>query len=187
MQQAMLVDDLKRTIREVPDFPKAGINFYDVSTLFRNPDAFRSVVQRMVARYRGEKLDALAGIEARGFLLAGAMALELGVGVILVRKPGKLPAEVDGEDYDLEYGSARIEIHRDAVAHGDRVLVVDDLLATGGTAAAAGRLLERMGARIEGYAFMVELSALEGRNRLGGGGVFGLLRYDGPGGRKAGP
>jgi adenine phosphoribosyltransferase len=94
---------------------------------------------------------------------------------------------VDGEDYDLEYGSSRIEIHRDAVAPGDRVLVVDDLLATGGTAAAAGRLLERMGARMEGYAFMVELSSLEGRNRLGGGGVFSLLRYDGPGSRKAGP
>jgi len=174
----MLVHDLKRAIREIPDFPKPGINFYDVSTLFRNPDAFSSVVHRMVERYRGERIDAVAGIEARGLVLSATIAHELGVGLILVRKPGKLPFEVDGEDYELEYGAARIEIHRDAVSPGDRVLVVDDLLATGGTAAAAGRLLQRLGAQVDGYAFMVELRSLRGRERLGSNSVFSLLQYD---------
>jgi len=122
----MLIDDLKKTIREVPDFPKPGINFYDVSTLFRNPEAFRATVDRMVERYRGERLDALAGIEARGFILGGAMARALDLGLVLLRKPGKLPSDTEGEDYELEYGTARLEIHKDAVSEGQRILIVDD-------------------------------------------------------------
>ena len=173
----MLIDDLKRTIREVPDFPKPGINFYDLSTLFRNPEAFRATVDRMVERYRGERLDALAGIEARGFILAGAMALALDVGLVLLRKPGKLPSETESEDYALEYGTASLEVHKDAVTEGQRVLIVDDLLATGGTAVAAQRLLTRLGARIEGFAFIVELGFLNGREKLEGTNVFSLLQY----------
>jgi len=173
----MLVAEIKKSIREVPDFPKPGINFYDVSTLFRNPQAFHSAVDRMVERYRGEPLDGIVGIEARGFVLAAAMVYALGGGLVLARKPGKLPAETEHEDYALEYGNARIEIHRDAVLPGQRLLVVDDLLATGGTAAAAGRLVERLGGRVEGYAFLVELSFLEGRGRLPSGNVFSLVQY----------
>lgn len=174
----MLIADLKKVIREIPDFPKPGITFYDVSTLFRNAGAFRSAVERMVQRFQGQRLDALAGIEARGLVLASAMAFELGLGLILVRKHGKLPAATEAESYTLEYGESRLEIHRDAVEPGQRIAVVDDLLATGGTAAATGRLIERLGGRLEGYAFMVELGFLNGRNVLGDSNVFSLIHYD---------
>jgi adenine phosphoribosyltransferase len=174
----MLVADLKRSIREIRDFPKEGITFYDVSTLFRDPEAMRSAVDRMVERYRGEKIDALVGIEARGLVLGAAMAYQLGVGLVLARKPGKLPADTVGEDYDLEYGQARIEIHKDAIDPGQRVVVVDDLLATGGTAAATGRLMEKLEARVNGFAFMVELKGLNGRKSLGSSNVFSLIQYD---------
>ena len=174
----MLVSDLKKTIREVPDFPKPGILFYDVATLFRNPLAFRAVIDRMTAKYSGERLVALAGIEARGFVLAAALAQRLEIGLILVRKEGKLPGETVGESYSLEYGEARIEAHSDAVEPDDRVLVVDDVLATGGTAVAAGRLLERLGAKVEGYAFMVELDFLGGREKLPDDRVFSLIHYE---------
>ena len=172
------VGDLKRAIRQVPDFPKPGINFYDVSTLFRDAGAFRHAVDRLVERYRGETFDAVVGIEARGFVLASALAYALASGLVLLRKPGKLPWETHTEEYALEYGTNTIEMHRDAVAPGNRVLVVDDVLATGGTAAAAGRLLERAGATVEGFAFLVELGFLRGRSRLGSTGVFSLVRYD---------
>lgn len=174
----MQVADLKKIIREVPDFPKPGITFYDLTTLFRSADGLRHAVDRMVERYRGQKLDAVAGIEARGFVVSSALAYALKIGLVLLRKPGKLPWEIDGEEYVLEYGSNRIEIHRDAVSSGQRILVVDDLLATGGTAAAAGRLLERLGAKVEGYAFLVELDFLEGRKKLGSAGVFSLVHYE---------
>jgi len=174
----MRIADLKKSIREIPDFPKPGILFYDVTTLFRNARAFRATIDRMVERYRGEKIDALAGIEARGFVLAAALAAELELGLILVRKAGKLPGETEGESYALEYGEARIEVHRDSVSAGDRVIVVDDLLATGGTAAATGRLLERLGAKVEGYAFLIELGFLDGRSQLQTDTVFALLQYD---------
>ena len=182
----MLIADLKKTIREVPDFPKPGINFYDLTTLFLNHEAFRSAVDRMVERYRGEKLTAIVGIEARGFVLGSAMALQLGVGMALARKPGKLPSDTEKEDYELEYGKATLEIHRDALGPEDRVLIVDDLLATGGTAAATGRLIERLGARVEGYAFLVELSFLNGRALLGPTNVFSLLQYGKSDGSKEG-
>ena len=183
----MLIADLKKSIREVPDFPEPGVNFYDLTTLFRDPIALRSAVDRMVERYRGERLDALAGIEARGFVLASTMAHQLGIGLVLLRKPGKLPGETDGEDYELEYGRARIEVHRDALAPGHKVVIVDDVLATGGTAAAAGRLIERQGARVEGYAFLVELGFLAGRGKLGRSNVFSLIQYDGSTGAGTAP
>ncbi len=173
----MLVSELKRTIREVPDFPKPGINFYDVSTLFRHAEAFRSTVDRLIERYRGERIDAVAGIEARGFVLAAAMAHQMSLGLILVRKPGKLPCETESESYSLEYGTARIEVHRDAVAPGQRILIVDDVLATGGTAAASGRIVERLGGRVEGYGFLIELGFLGGRKKLLSDNVFSLIQY----------
>lgn len=174
----MLVHELKQTIRQVADFPKPGINFYDVATLFRNGRAFSSVIERMVGRFKGQPLDALVGIEARGFVLAAAMANELDLGLVLARKSGKLPGDVESESYDLEYGTARLEIQKEALESGHRVVIVDDLLATGGTAAATGRLVSRSGARLEGYAFMVELGFLDGRKRLGTGNLFSLLHYD---------
>lgn len=173
----MVTHDLKKAIREIPDFPKPGINFYDISTLFRDATAFRAAVDRMLERYRGEPLDALVGIEARGFVLAAALAYELRLGLVLARKEGKLPAETEGEAYSLEYGEARIEIHRDAIVEGQRYVIIDDLLATGGTAAAVGRLVERLGGKVTGYGFLVELGFLEGRKRLAGDGVFSLLHY----------
>jgi adenine phosphoribosyltransferase len=174
----MLVADLKKTIREIPDFPKPGINFYDVSTLFADPKAFRSTIERMVGRFQGQPINAFAGIEARGLVLAAAMAYELGVGLVLVRKAGKLPGDTEQESYDLEYGQAKIEIHRDAIEPGQRIAIVDDLLATGGTAAAAGRLIERLGGQLDGYAFMVELGFLNGRKALADHNVFSLIHYD---------
>lgn len=173
--------DLKRTIRGVPDFPKQGVYFYDVSTLFRDARALSTVIEQMSKRFSTAQVDAIAGIEARGLILGSALAVSLGVGLILVRKQGKLPAAREGESYALEYGEARIEVHRDAIAAGQRVLVVDDLLATGGTAAATGRLIERLGGSVAGYAFMVELGFLAGRERLSGPDVFSLIRYDAPG------
>ena len=173
----MLATDLKQAIREVPDFPKPGINFYDVSTLFRDAHAFRNAIQGMCKPYRDQQIDLLAGIEARGFVLAAAMALELKLGLLMVRKAGKLPGETASETYSLEYGEAKIEIHADAIEAGQRVLVVDDLLATGGTAAATGRLVERLGGHVLGYAFMVELGFLPGRESLPEKEIFSLLHY----------
>jgi adenine phosphoribosyltransferase len=174
----MLVSDLKKTIREIPDFPKPGVGFKDLSTLFRDAPAFRSAMDRMVERYQGEKLDAVAGIDARGFSVAAVLAHQLNLGMILVRKAGKLPAEVESENYALEYGEATMEVHKDAVEPGQRVIVVDDLLATGGTAAAAGRLFERLGARVEGFGFLVELDFLHGREQLPGDRVFSLIHFE---------
>lgn len=173
----MLTSDLKKTIREVPDFPKPGINFYDLSTLFRDGKAFRAAVDRMLERYRGEAVDALVGIEARGFVLASVLAYEMGLGLVLARKEGKLPGDTEGEAYSLEYGEARIEIHRDAVEAGQRFVIIDDLLATGGTAAATGRLIERLGGNVLGYGFLVELGFLGGRKQLESDRVFSLLQY----------
>jgi len=174
----MLVSDLKRIIREVPDHPKPGILFYDLTTLFRTPHALGSVVNRMVERFRGDRIDAVAGIEARGLVLAAPVAIALGVGLALVRKPGKLPWETLSESYELEYGRGTLEIHKDAVSPGQNVLVIDDVLATGGTALATGRLVERLGGRVQAFAFLAELGFLNGRRAFGGADVFSLVRYD---------
>ncbi len=174
----MLVSELKKTIREIPDFPKPGIAFKDITPLFRDAEAFRSAMERLGDRYEGEKIDAVAGIDARGFILASILAYRLGTGLILVRKAGKLPGTLESESYALEYGEAKIEVHKDAAGPGQRILVVDDLLATGGTAAATGRIFERLGARVEGYGFLVELDFLNGRAKLPPDRVFSLIHFE---------
>jgi adenine phosphoribosyltransferase len=158
--------DLKEHIRGIPDFPKPGVYFYDISTLLRNADAWQVAMGRMAKAVRGYQPDLLAGLESRGFLIAAPLALKLGCGFIMLRKRGKLPGETIGHDYALEYGSDRIEIQRDAVERGQRVLVVDDLLATGGTMAAGIALLRKVGAVVPAAAALIELSFLEGRHRL---------------------
>jgi adenine phosphoribosyltransferase len=173
----MLVSDLKKTVREIPDYPKPGVTFYDLTTLFKNGAAFRTVIDRLAARFRDDKIDVIVGIEARGFMLAAALAYEFELGIVPVRKPGKLPWRIAGEDYTLEYGSGRLEIHEDALERGQRALVVDDVLATGGTARATGNLIERLGGKIGGYAFLLELGVLKGRERLATDNVFSLMTY----------
>ena len=169
--------NLKRMIREIPDFPKPGINYYDVTTLFRDAGAFGTAVNAMARELDGAAVDAVLGVEARGFILGAALAYKLEVGLIVARKFGKLPAETEDETYQLEYGEARIEVHRDAISPGERVLIVDDLMATGGTAAAAGKLVEKLEGVIAGYGFLVELDLLSGRKQLGEANIFSLLHY----------
>lgn len=158
--------DLRDHIREIPDFPKPGVLFYDISTLLRHADAWQVAMGRMARAVRGYHPDIVAGVESRGFLIAAPLALKLGCGFIMLRKPGKLPGETIGLDYALEYGSDRIEIQADAVQRGQRVVVVDDLLATGGTMAAGIGLLRRAGAEVPAAAALIELAFLHGRARL---------------------
>lgn len=157
---------VKDYIRTIPDFPHEGIMFRDVTTLFADPRGMRLCVDELLSPYVGQQIDAVAGLEARGFILGGAVAHQLGVGFIPIRKKGKLPGETYAEDYELEYGSATVEVHVDALEPGAKVLVVDDLLATGGTAMAGVRLLERLGAEIVGCAFVVDLPELGGKSKL---------------------
>ncbi|MGD0772522.1 MAG: adenine phosphoribosyltransferase [Candidatus Solibacter sp.] len=170
--------DLKALIREVPGFPKPGILFYDITTLLKDKDGLRGVIDGLKDHYRDTRVDVVLGIEARGFIFAPALAYALGAGFVPVRKPKKLPAEVVRVTYDLEYGTDTLEMHKDAVRQGDRVLIVDDLLATGGTAAAAARMVRDAGGVVAGLGFVVELTFLGGRGRLSGYEVFSLLEYD---------
>jgi adenine phosphoribosyltransferase len=156
----------KSRIRTIPDYPKPGIQFRDITTLLADSVGFRKAVDELVQPFTGSRIDKVAGIEARGFIVGGAVAHQLGVGFIPVRKTGKLPWETIGLDYELEYGTDRVEIHRDAVNPGDRVLLVDDLIATGGTAEATVRLIEQAGGRIVGCSFVIDLPDLGGRKRL---------------------
>ena len=172
------MDDLKRLIREIPDHPKPGILFYDLTTLLQDPQGFHSLVDRLCEHYNGKKVDIVAGIEARGFIFAPALAYRLGAGFVPVRKPKKLPWKTDSVTYQLEYGSDQLEIHQDAVKPGQRVLLCDDLLATGGTASAAIQLVRKLGGEVAGAAFAVELSFLNGRAKLPGVDVFSLLKYN---------
>jgi adenine phosphoribosyltransferase len=171
------MNDLKALIREVPDFPKPGINFYDITTLLKHPDGLRKTVDALSAQFAGEKVDAVIGIEARGFIFAPALAYHMRSGFVPVRKPRKLPAECASISYDLEYGQDTLEIHRDAVGKGHRVLIADDLLATGGTAKAVVDLVERLGGTVVGLVFVVELEFLQGRQKLGGYDVRSLIKY----------
>jgi adenine phosphoribosyltransferase len=170
-------DDLRAKIREVPDFPKPGILFYDITTLLREADAFREVIDRMADAVKGERIDLVVGMESRGFIFAAPLADRLGAGFVPVRKLGKLPAETIEVEYDLEYGTATLEIHRDAISPGQRVLVVDDLLATGGTVLGTIELIRRLGGEIAGLSFMVELTELGGRDKLGEFAIHTLLAY----------
>ena len=172
------MEDLKKLIREVPDYPKPGILFYDLTTLLKDKDGFRALIDRLCAHYDGQKIDLVVGIEARGFILAPALAFRLKAGFVPVRKPRKLPAKVAKVSYALEYGTDALEIHEDAVQKGQRVLLCDDLLATGGTAAAAVQLIRSLGGVVESAAFAVELSFLNGRAKLRGLDVFSLMKYD---------
>lgn len=171
------MEELKKKIREVPDFPKAGILFYDVTTLLKDADGLRQAVDLLVDPYVGAGIDKVVGIESRGFILAPAMAIRLDAGFVLVRKPGKLPAKTIEVAYDLEYGQDRIEVHEDAIEAGERVLIVDDLMATGGTAAAAVELVRRLKGNLVGAAFLVELEFLQGRSKIPGVEIFSLLKY----------
>jgi adenine phosphoribosyltransferase len=174
---ARSTDDLRAKIREVPDFPKPGILFYDITTLLRDADAFREVIDRMADAVKGAQIDLVVGMESRGFIFAAPLADRLGAGFVPVRKLGKLPAETIEVEYDLEYGTATLEIHRDAITRGQRVLVVDDLLATGGTVLGTIELIRRLGGEIAGLSFMVELTALGGRSKLGEFTIHTLLAY----------
>ena len=172
------MDELKHHIRDVPDFPKPGIMFRDITTLLKNREAFRATIDRFVEQYRHHGVDLVVGIEARGFLFAPLIAYALGAGVVPLRKPKKLPAKTVRVEYTLEYGVDALEAHEDAIQRGQRVLVIDDLLATGGSADAACRLVEQLGGNIVGVAFLIELSFLNGRSRLKPYEVFSLIQYD---------
>lgn len=172
------MEELKKVIREVPNFPKEGILFYDITTLLKDGPAFVKAVDALCGRYEGKKIDMVMAIEARGYIFGPAIAYRLGVGFVPVRKPGKLPAKTIQETYELEYGTDTIEMHEDGVQKGQKVLIVDDLLATGGTAAAACRLVEKAGGRVVECCFLIELSFLKGREKLGPQRVFSLLQYD---------
>ncbi len=171
------MDHLKSLIREVPDSPKPGINFYDITTLLKDPAGFRQTIDALSAQFEDQRIDTVIGIEARGFIFAPALAYHFGAGFVPVRKPRKLPAECASISYDLEYGQDTLEIHRDAVGSGHNVLIADDLLATGGTARAVADLVEDLGGKVVGLLFVVELEFLPGRKRLEGYDVRSLIKY----------
>jgi adenine phosphoribosyltransferase len=170
--------DLASIIRNVPDFPVEGILFYDITTMLQNPHALKYSIDQLVNHYRQADIDLVVGMESRGFIFGVPLAYQLGVGFIPVRKPGKLPAAKLTESYELEYGTNTLEIHQDAVSAGQRVLIVDDLLATGGTAKATCNLVEKLGGIVVGTAFVIELTFLNGRDKLQGYDVFSLLKYN---------
>jgi adenine phosphoribosyltransferase len=173
----MPAEDLRARIREIPDFPKPGILFYDITTLLKDPDAFKKAIDLMVEPYADDRIDVVVGMESRGFIFSAPMAYRLGAGLVPVRKLGKLPAETISVEYALEYGSNTLEIHRDAIQPGQRVLIVDDLLATGGTVKGTIELAERLKGEVVGLAFLVELDFLKGRDRLEGRRIVSVIHY----------
>lgn len=172
------MEHLRQLIREVPDFPKPGINFYDITTLLKDPQGLKQTIDALAANYEGEQIDTVIGVESRGFIFAAPLAYHLGAGFVPVRKPKKLPAEKVSVSYDLEYGQDTLEMHKDAVGEGHKILIVDDLLATGGTARAVCDLVEGLGGEIVGLLFVVELDFLNGREKFNGYDVRSLIRYD---------
>jgi adenine phosphoribosyltransferase len=172
------MNDLKKLIREIPNYPKAGILFYDLTTLLKDKTGFRTLVDQLCDHYADHKVDVVVGVEARGFILAPALAYRLGAGFVPVRKPKKLPGKTTQVSYQLEYGTDTLEIHEDAIQPGQTVIISDDLLATGGTAAATVKLVKKLGGKVSGAAFAVELTFLNGRAKLPGLDVFSLIRYD---------
>jgi len=171
------MEDLKTYVRDIPGFPKEGIVFHDITPLLQNAKAFKMAVDEMAKILDGHEIDYLVGIEARGFIFASALAQKLGIGLVIVRKPGKLPYVTINASYDLEYGSDTLEVHRDAIHDGSKVVLIDDLLATGGTAAAAGNLIEQLGGELLGYCFLVELTQLKGDKKLEPHPVWSVLKY----------
>lgn len=174
----MNIEQLKSKIRNVPDFPKPGIVFRDITTLVGDGPAFKVVMDSLYERYQRQKLDAIVGVESRGFIFGGALADRLGIGFIPARKPGKLPAATIAESYDLEYGQATLELHKDALKKGQKVLIIDDLLATGGTLEATAKLVERLGAQVAEIWVLIELSFLNGQEKLRQYPYFSLIQYD---------
>ena len=172
------MENLRKLIREVPDFPKEGINFYDITTLLKDADGLKKTIDAMAEQFEGERIDTVIGVESRGFIFAAPLAYHLNAGFVPVRKPKKLPAEKVSVSYELEYGTDTLEMHKDAVGEGHRVLVVDDLLATGGTAKAVVDLVEQLGGEVVGLLFLVELNFLNGREKFEGYDVRSLIRYD---------
>ena len=172
-----MLDELKDKIRGIPDFPKKGILFYDITTLLRDAEAFRKSVDLLTEHYVGQQIDLVVGIEARGFIMGAALAYKLGAGVVLVRKPGKLPYKTHKVVYELEYGTDELEIHQDAILPGQKVLIADDLLATGGTVKAVIDLVEKLDGEIVGCNFLVELSFLDGRKNCGDHPTFSLIQF----------
>jgi len=170
--------DVKHAIRTIPDYPKKGIPFKDLTTLWRNGKLTHRVIDALERKWRGARLDKVVGIEARGFIVGAPLADRLGVGFVPARKVGKLPSSKVSMNYELEYGRQGLEMHTDSISKGDRVLIVDDLLATGGTSRAAGTLVERLGGRVVGFAFVTELRSLKGRKKLSGYEVYSLAKYD---------
>ncbi len=175
--QALTVDDLRGRIREIPDFPKPGILFYDITTLLKDPPAFRRSIELLTEPFQGRQVDIVVGMESRGFIFSAPMAYQLGAGFVPVRKLGKLPAETVSVEYELEYGTNTLEVHKDAVAPGQRVLIVDDLLATGGTVIGTIDLIKQLKGEVVGLAFLVELLFLKGRERLQDHGVHSVIQY----------
>ncbi len=178
MNQLLVLPDLKKLIREVPDFPKPGVLFYDITTLLKDKVGLRIVIDALGEHYRHAGIDVVLGIEARGFIFGPALAYALGTGFVPVRKPKKLPAEIVSVEYQLEYGFDSLEIHKDAIESGQNVLIVDDVLATGGTACAVAKLVEKLGGRVAGLGFVLELLFLNGQAKLKGHDVFSLLQYE---------
>ena len=171
------MNHLKSLIREVPDFPKPGILFYDITTLLKNAEGLRSLIDELGAGYAGKRIDKVVGIEARGFIFAPAVAYALHAGFVPVRKPKKLPAATERVEYQLEYGTDALEIHRDGIDAGEQVLIVDDVLATGGTAAAVAKLVEKLGGKVAGLGFVIELDFLKGRDKIPGYDIRAMLHY----------
>lgn len=169
--------DLKSLIRDVPDFPKKGIIFKDITPLLKDPKAFQEIIRLMAEHYKGQKIHSIVAMESRGFILGGALATHIGISFVPVRKPGKLPWKTLQETYELEYGKDTLEIHQDSISKGDKVLVLDDVLATGGTAAATIRLVERAGGEVIGACFLIHLSFLNGHEKLKSTPIFSILHY----------
>jgi len=169
--------DFASKIRTIENFPKEGVSFKDITTLFQDPEAFKAMIDTIKDRYKDEKIDTIVGIESRGFLVGAPLAYALGAGFVLVRKPGKLPCKVERVEYELEYGTDALEIHSDALKPGERVLICDDLLATGGTTKATIELVKKLGAEVVGLAFIIELTYLNGREKLEGYDIYSLVKY----------
>ena len=173
----MKIDKIKKSIRNIPDFPKPGIQFKDITTLLKDKDAFYQSVESFYDIFKDKKIDLILGIESRGFIFGAPLAIKMGCGFILARKPGKLPSKTISEDYDLEYGKNSIEIHIDSINKNDNVLIVDDLLATGGTAQAVGKIVKQLGGKIVSYCFLIELVDLNGRKKIEDDPVISIIKY----------
>ncbi len=174
-----MTDRIKGKIRSIPDWPKKGVIFRDITTLIKDGEGFRETCDKLYDYYKDRDIDVIAGIESRGFIFGSVLAYKMGKGLVVLRKPGKLPAKTISQEYELEYGTDRIEMHLDAIRKGDRVLIVDDLLATGGTMEAAGKLIQKAGGKVVGCAFVIELPELKGKQKLGSFEVFRLVDFEG--------